>query len=80
MIAATLLLRWPGLEKQIWNVDEAVTFTMTQQILAGEIPYPDAVDQRNPLAPYAQAVVFAVAGAVAFFMAGLAGPKARLET
>ncbi|MDI1250143.1 MAG: glycosyltransferase family 39 protein [Lacunisphaera sp.] len=62
LIAATWLLRAPGLEKKIWNVDEAVTFTMAQQILAGEIPYRDAVDQRNPLAPYVQAAVFAIAG------------------
>ena len=62
LLAATWLLRAPGLDKQIWNVDEAVTFTMAQQILAGDVPYRDAVDQRNPLAPYAQAAVFAVAG------------------
>lgn len=62
LLAATWLLRAPGLEKKIWNVDEAVTFTMAQQILAGDVPYRDAVDQRNPLAPYAQAVVAAVAG------------------
>lgn len=62
LLATTWLLRAPGLDKKIWNVDEAVTFTMAQQILAGDVPYRDAVDQRNPLAPYAQAVVFAVAG------------------
>jgi len=62
LIIAPVLLRWPGLEKKIWNVDEAVTFTMGQQILAGDIPYRDAVDQRNPLAPYLQAAVFAVTG------------------
>ncbi|MBI2813979.1 MAG: glycosyltransferase family 39 protein [Opitutae bacterium] len=62
LIAATWLLRAPGLDKKIWNVDEAVTFTMAQQILAGDVPYRDAVDQRNPLAPYAQAVVAAVTG------------------
>ena len=62
LIAATWLLRAPGLDKKIWNVDEAVTFTMAQQILAGDVPYRDAVDQRNPLAPYLQAAVFAVTG------------------
>ncbi len=62
LIALTWFLRAPGLDKKIWNVDEAVTFTMAQQILAGDVPYRDAVDQRNPLAPYAQAAVFAVAG------------------
>lgn len=39
-----------------------MTFTVAQQILAGAIPYRDAVDQRNPLVPYLQAAVFAVAG------------------
>ena len=62
LLAATWLLRWPGLDKPIWNVDEAVTFTMAEQILGGEVPYRDAVDQRSPLAPYVQAAVFAVAG------------------
>jgi 4-amino-4-deoxy-L-arabinose transferase-like glycosyltransferase len=62
LIATTWFLRGPGLDKKIWNVDEAVTFTMAQQILAGDVPYRDAVDQRNPLAPYVQAAVFAAAG------------------
>ncbi len=62
LIAATGLMRWPGMEKEFWNVDEAVTFTMARQILAGDIPYRDAVDQRNPLAPYLQAAVFGIAG------------------
>lgn len=62
LLAATWLLRAPGLDKRFWNVDEAVTFTMAQQILAGDTPYRDAVDQRPPLAPYAQAVVFALTG------------------
>ncbi len=62
LLAGTGLLRWPGLEQKFWNVDEAVTFTMARQILAGDLPYRDAVDQRTPLAPYAQAAVFAVAG------------------
>ncbi len=62
LLGATWLLRSPGLDKKIWNVDEAVTFTMAEQILAGDIPYRDAVDQRTPLAPYAQAAVAAVGG------------------
>lgn len=60
--SATWLLRAPGLDRPIWNVDEAVTFTMAQQILHGEVPYRDAVDQRTPLAPYAQSAVFALCG------------------
>ena len=62
LVLAPVLLRWSGLEKKIWNVDEAVTFTMAEQILAGDVPYRDAVDQRNPLAPYLQAIVFKVTG------------------
>ena len=62
LIVATGAMRWPGMEKEIWNVDEAVTFTMARQILAQDIPYRDAVDQRNPLAPYFQAAVFGLTG------------------
>src|ERR1700694_5680631 len=62
LVAVAVLLRRPGLEKKIWNVDEAVTFTIAEQILTGDVPYRDAVDQRNPLAPYLQAAVFVVTG------------------
>jgi len=62
LLVATWLLRAPGLDKPIWNVDEAVTFTMAEQIRHGAVPYRDAVDQRTPLAPYVQAAVFAVSG------------------
>jgi hypothetical protein len=62
LIVATWSLRSPGLGKPIWNVDEAATFTMAEQILRGEVPYRDAVDNRNPLAPFVQAAVFAVTG------------------
>lgn len=62
LLAGVWLLRQSGLEKKIWNVDEAVTFTIAQQVLAGDVPYRDAVDQRNPLVPYLQAAVFTLAG------------------
>ncbi|MBX3736396.1 MAG: glycosyltransferase family 39 protein [Candidatus Didemnitutus sp.] len=62
LLAATWLLRSPGLDKPVWNVDEAVTFTMAEQIRQGAVPYRDAVDQRTPLVPYAQAAVFAACG------------------
>jgi hypothetical protein len=62
LVAAAFGLRHRGLAHQIWSVDEGSTFTMADQILHGEIPYLNAADNRNPLAPYAKAVIFAVAG------------------
>lgn len=55
-------LRAPYLGREIWNLDEASTFTMAQQLRAGEILYLNAADNRSPLVPYLQAAVFAVAG------------------
>lgn len=55
-------LRAPFLGREIWNLDEASTFTMAEQLRAGEILYRDAADNRSPLVPYLQAGVFAVAG------------------
>ena len=62
LLAGAWWLRLPGLPVEIWNADEAVTFTMARQIRSGEVPYRDAVDQRTPLAPFVQAGVFALAG------------------
>ena len=62
LLLAAVGLRRTGLGVPVWNVDEAVTFTMAEQILTGDVPYRDAVDQRNPLAPYVQAAVFGVFG------------------
>lgn len=62
LIAAAWGLRAPFLERKEWNLDEGSTFTMAQQILAGDVLYRDAVDNRAPLVPYLKAAVFAVFG------------------
>ena len=55
-------LRAPHLDKTLWNLDEGVTFTIAQQILAGDVLYRDAADHRGPLVPYLKAVLLAVVG------------------
>lgn len=62
LIAIALSLRAPFLGRDIWNLDEASTFTMAQQILEGGVLFRDAADNRSPLVPYLKAAVFAVAG------------------
>ncbi len=62
LLLAALGLRWPFLDREIWNVDEGGTFTMAQQVLDGAVLYRDAADHRSPLVPYLKAAVLAVAG------------------
>jgi len=65
-IAFLLLAAWglraPYLSREQWNLDEGSTFTMAEQILAGDVLYRDAADQRNALVPYLKAAIFSVAG------------------
>ena len=62
LLAAAVGLRAPYLQYPIWNMDEGVTFTTAQQIREGAVIYRDAADHRNPLVPYLQAAILAVAG------------------
>ncbi len=62
LLAATAALRLPFLERTLWNLDEAVTVTMAQQIREGAVLYRDTVDHRGPLVPYLKAAVLSVAG------------------
>ena len=62
LITAAFGLRAPFLQRAIWNVDEGITATAAEQILAGGVLYRDAADQRNPLVPYLKAGIFAVCG------------------
>jgi hypothetical protein len=61
-VAGTLAVRWPALDRKIWNLDEGSTITMAQQVLDGQVLFRDAVDNRTPLVPYLKALVLAVAG------------------
>ncbi len=62
LLAAAWLLRAPFLDREIWNLDEGVTFTMAQQVREGAVLYRDAADSRSPLVPYLKAAVYVVAG------------------
>lgn len=62
LVAGTLAVRWPVLDRKIWNLDERSTITMAQQILDGQVLFRDAADNRTPLVPYVKALVLAVAG------------------
>lgn len=62
LVLGSLALRWPALDRQIWNLDEGSTVTMAEMILHGKIPFRDAADNRTPLVPYLKAIVLAVAG------------------
>ncbi len=62
LVTAALWLRWPFLDREIWNLDEGSTFTMAQQVREGAVLYRDAADNRSPLVPYLKAAIFFVAG------------------
>lgn len=62
LLAVALGLRWPGLERQVWNLDEGSTLTMAEIVRHGGVLYRDAADNRTPLVPYLKAGVLAVAG------------------
>jgi hypothetical protein len=62
LIAVTCGLRWPGLGKLVWNLDEGSTFTMGEIVRHGGVMYRNAADNRTPLVPYAKALIFSVIG------------------
>ncbi len=62
LLLAAWALRAPFLDRQIWNLDEGTTFTMSEQVLRGDVLYRDAADNRGPLMVYLKAAIFAFAG------------------
>jgi 4-amino-4-deoxy-L-arabinose transferase-like glycosyltransferase len=62
LIALALWVRWPGLDFNVWNVDEAIHAAAARTLLDGGVLYRDAIDQRTPLSYYAVAGIFAAAG------------------
>jgi len=62
LVAAACGLRWPGLGKTIWNLDEGSTFTMAEIVRDGGVLYRDAADNRTPLVPYVKALILSVVG------------------
>ncbi len=62
LIATVCGLRWPGLGKTVWNLDEGSTFTMAEVVRSGGVMYRDAADNRTPLVPYAKALILEVVG------------------
>ncbi len=78
LLATSFALRWPGLERKVWNLDEGSTLTMAEIVRHGGVLYRDAADNRTPLVPYLKAGVLAVAGdwnmrAVHLVLAALVG-------
>jgi hypothetical protein len=55
-------LRVPALSTPVWNVDEAITASIADEILAGGVPFRDATDLRAPLTYYFYAAVFVIGG------------------
>ena len=83
LVLGSVALRWPAMDRQIWNLDEGSTTTMAELILHGQIPFRDAADNRTPLVPYLKAIVLAVAGewnvwAIHFTLALMIGATAAL--
>ena len=62
LLATAVGLRWPGLGKTVWNLDEGSTFTMAEVVKHGGVMYRDAADNRTPLVPYAKAAILSVVG------------------
>jgi hypothetical protein len=62
LVGGALLLRWPALPREIWNLDEAHTCVLAEHVLHGEVLYRDVVDTRGPLVVYILAGVMAIAG------------------
>jgi 4-amino-4-deoxy-L-arabinose transferase-like glycosyltransferase len=62
LLGLVLWLRWPSLDRGLWNVDEAIHAAIARTLLEGGVLYRDAIDLRAPLSYYAEAAVFAVAG------------------
>lgn len=62
LVAVAFGLRWPGIERKVWNLDEGSTLTMAEIVRHGGVLYRDAADNRTPLVPYLKAAVLAVAG------------------
>ncbi|MFT3830941.1 MAG: glycosyltransferase family 39 protein [Opitutaceae bacterium] len=62
LLVSALGLRAPFLARTIWNVDEGITVTAAERILAGGVLYRDIADQRAPLVPYLKAGILAVFG------------------
>ena len=62
LVGGALVLRWPALPREIWNLDEAHTCVLAEHVLHGEVLYRDIVDTRGPLMVYILAGVMSVAG------------------
>lgn len=62
LVAVACGLRWPGLGKIVWNLDEGSTFTMAEVVRHGGVMYRDAADNRTPLVPYAKALILSAVG------------------
>jgi 4-amino-4-deoxy-L-arabinose transferase-like glycosyltransferase len=61
-VAVAVLMRAPGLEVPVWNVDETVVAAIAAVTLDGGTPYRDWVDHRAPLTNLVYLIVFLLFG------------------
>ena len=62
LVACSLMLRWPALHREIWNLDEANVSVYAQHVRSGDLLYRDVVDTRGPLLVYIVAASAALIG------------------
>jgi hypothetical protein len=62
LMLGSVALRWPVLDRQIWNLDEGSTTTLAELVLDGQLLFRDGADNRTPLVPYVKAAILAVSG------------------
>jgi 4-amino-4-deoxy-L-arabinose transferase-like glycosyltransferase len=61
-VAVAVLMRAPGLDVPVWNVDETVVAAIAAVTLEGGTPYRDWVDHRAPLTNLVYLIVFFLFG------------------
>lgn len=61
-IVGVFVTRAPLMTQELWNLDEGSTYTMAQQVLAGDVLYRDATDHRSPLVAYLKSIILVLVG------------------
>ncbi len=62
LVALSVLLRWPSLPREVWNLDEANTTVFAQHLRQGDVMYRDVADTRSPLMVYLLAAELRIVG------------------
>jgi hypothetical protein len=61
-MAAAVVAHLPGLDRQLFDSDEAAIATLGDVVARGGVLYRDAIDRKPPLAPLLYALSFIVTG------------------